>query len=1004
VLFRSTIIENAALITGNIINGNIELLSGIIYSNGNTYINGNTTITTGINGNIFKVSGNVYTDSTITIIADNTSITPINGNSILTNTNITTDGVINTNGNLILNYSNENTINSIFTGNFNLNSITNGSIYISGTLNFYNGGISINFGNTFFAGNVALPVNNSIFFSNIDRTRANISQISLTSGDVVINGNCTIGLGNIVTLNNGNIFITSGNIQYMTSTGDGASFSGNLFLESIDEVNININSLQTQTILGKNCSTQIYGNNTLNYTTNINSTNLTIYGNIYNSGNAISYNISNINAYGNILLGGNTLLNGNTLINGSITTSTINIESGNTYINNTNTISSTDSLNLYLTSGYFEKNDGTLILQGSTMLTNSYISGTFDTSGILRTIGNIITYNDISINGAINTIDASNIIIKGNSVISGSLNSTIKNITLSGTITNSGNISIVPLSRINLLSGFIDLSGTIVINGNAVTVENTGDIYYFTDLTQTYINPALANSSYLINAGDSIAIITAKRLTGYGNDNDTSYNITWTKPTTAYTNVYDFINGINSVLSIFTDPMTKEYLCAGMKLTATGNPDKKTAFVTLTIKINKKLLTKNYNIQFVPDTVLYPNSSFNKAFNIDVSMNIPFKLNSTVYDICAGNPISTINSDGTALIKGFLPIPVANNAIIFNTQNNVFYLRAYENGVYSKTSENDISFSIPITYENGILIKYSVDTLIYTINQVINSYLGILNITGTNLSTITVVENGNIYQYAKFRFSLKRTYNTSDFKLVFYDNSNFTKCQPGATSVQNITWDTTLGWLLGYNDSISYNFSSSSYSNINGYIAIVSDSVVILNLYNYFIICIDDHNASQINDGLVTLTGKDNNNPLPSYASRTNKQCDPVSGALIYNTIQSVDYSKLTQNQLYALTQITNTNQQNNAPDNKIYGNTPSIRNVFGILPIKPGSNGQTFVEYGGSLQNQDRNYYGPVNISKMSVTLMTDRGDVLNLNGANWSFSLISEQLSNLKADNSKK
>jgi hypothetical protein len=238
--------------------------------------------------------------------------------------------------------------------------------------------------------------------------------------------------------------------------------------------------------------------------------------------------------------------------------------------------------------------------------------------------------------------------------------------------------------------------------------------------------------------------------------------------------------------------------------------------------------------------------------------------------------------------------------------------------------------------------------------------------------------------------------------MVFYYSLGFVKCYPGTKSAKNITWDTTLGWLLGYHNLVSYKFSN--YTIASGYVSIDSDSVVTLNLYNYFIICIDDYNSSQINDGLITLTGMDNNNQLPSYSSRVNKQCDPVTGNLIYNTIESVDYSKLTQNQIYSLTQITNANLQNNLPENKIYSSTPSVSNVFGIIPIQPGTNGQTFVEYGGSLQNQDRNYYGPVNISKMSVKLITDRGDVLNLNGANWSFSMIFEQLSNLKPDNSKK
>jgi hypothetical protein len=51
-------------------------------------------------------------------------------------------------------------------------------------------------------------------------------------------------------------------------------------------------------------------------------------------------------------------------------------------------------------------------------------------------------------------------------------------------------------------------------------------------------------------------------------------------------------------------------------------------------------------------------------------------------------------------------------------------------------------------------------------------------------------------------------------------------------------------------------------------------------------------------------------------------------------------------------------------------------------------------MEFGGTLQNQSRKYFGPVNIKKLSVKLMNDRGDVIDLNGTNWSFTLICEIL----------
>ena len=66
------------------------------------------------------------------------------------------------------------------------------------------------------------------------------------------------------------------------------------------------------------------------------------------------------------------------------------------------------------------------------------------------------------------------------------------------------------------------------------------------------------------------------------------------------------------------------------------------------------------------------------------------------------------------------------------------------------------------------------------------------------------------------------------------------------------------------------------------------------------------------------------------------------------------------------------------------------------MIPLKVSglSQGEVFTEYGGTLQNQERGYFGPVNINRMHIKLINDRGDVVDLNGANWSIQLVCEQL----------
>jgi len=57
---------------------------------------------------------------------------------------------------------------------------------------------------------------------------------------------------------------------------------------------------------------------------------------------------------------------------------------------------------------------------------------------------------------------------------------------------------------------------------------------------------------------------------------------------------------------------------------------------------------------------------------------------------------------------------------------------------------------------------------------------------------------------------------------------------------------------------------------------------------------------------------------------------------------------------------------------------------------------GDIYSEFGGSLQNQTREYFGPVDIRRIALKLVTDKGDIVDLNGHNWSISFICEQLYN--------
>jgi hypothetical protein len=69
---------------------------------------------------------------------------------------------------------------------------------------------------------------------------------------------------------------------------------------------------------------------------------------------------------------------------------------------------------------------------------------------------------------------------------------------------------------------------------------------------------------------------------------------------------------------------------------------------------------------------------------------------------------------------------------------------------------------------------------------------------------------------------------------------------------------------------------------------------------------------------------------------------------------------------------------------------------MFSIIPIKTYGvqTGGLIVEFGGTLQDNKRTYFGPVNIERLKVQLLDDKGNVLNLNGADWSINMICECL----------
>jgi hypothetical protein len=100
----------------------------------------------------------------------------------------------------------------------------------------------------------------------------------------------------------------------------------------------------------------------------------------------------------------------------------------------------------------------------------------------------------------------------------------------------------------------------------------------------------------------------------------------------------------------------------------------------------------------------------------------------------------------------------------------------------------------------------------------------------------------------------------------------------------------------------------------------------------------------------------------------------------------------LTQAQIYTINEI----MKNRNKTISFRAKAPTNSDTFALIPIKYGSlsTGQLYTELSGQFQDNKRVYFGPVDIERLRLKLLDDKGNVVDLHGADWSITLISENL----------
>ena len=261
-------------------------------------------------------------------------------------------------------------------------------------------------------------------------------------------------------------------------------------------------------------------------------------------------------------------------------------------------------------------------------------------------------------------------------------------------------------------------------------------------------------------------------------------------------------------------------------------------------------------------------------------------------------------------------------------------------------------------------------------------------------------------------------------QIIFYDFTGNLKCNVNCLSKSNHYFNNTLGWIMGYRLPY-YNVDISGNN---------APCILDLNGTKYLILVIDDYNQNHVNNSLVSISQFSNTLKVPNYYSPdmpytciipsssqqnnnleelvngvklnslfNNQTTNTENGLLVAGKYES-DYTDtqqvlpsaprtITNAQLYTINSI---NRNNNNLTNYL-AKAPTSSDILAIIPVKTSvgvSTGSLLVEFSGSLQDSVRTYFGPINIERMAVKLLDDKGNILNLNGNDWTVTLIAKCL----------
>ena len=566
-------------------------------------------------------------------------------------------------------------------------------------------------------------------------------------------------------------------------------------------------------------------------------------------------------------------------------------------------------------------------------------------------------------------------------------------VTISYSATGSGvgaTISQVTIDGTSALTSFtIDSGGLEYVAGNTltITVDGTEFIPYTIesgDLTGTVLNigTITPGTALTVGSGTSLttgtythAIFSVISTTGEGiNASINKIVIAGTVPTiTMNLGGINYLTGntitinINNVnldlYTILSSDITRYYIVGGYVFNSTSE----TYDFALARILENGSMDNAFGTAGIKIIAVNVYHNFLTAISIDINENIiagGYTYNGNTYDFT----VIRMNQ------VGVMDITFGKN----------------ENGVVTTTIDNtDLIISGISPNLDGKI------TVVGSATKNSNSDFALTRYTINGVEDSTYVNKNNEKTYATMTYNAKNgkssivTYNKFYSVLFYKQNEPFCtpKCGQGPRANNN------LGWICGFRDQ-EYTSLDTTTTTTNTF-SFTGEAIVDTFGTRYFLLSIDDYNSNQINKAIVSIENVEKKADIPSYYSSDltpNPTCDTTNS--LYSVPQYLQGrpAQITQAQQYTLNEILKNRKETS--NNVLI--SPSNSNVFAVIPLKKSgiTPGDALIEFSGPIQINERNYFGPVDIDKMRVQLLDDKGNVVNLNGMDWSFSIVTEHL----------